>query len=90
MMNVKYTRADTARWLLVLDVAATIVLLASATALVWNAYASGQAAGTGAADAGRLALWNMLTSLAFFMGAFAWLFARFFKGRFAEINTPWA
>ena len=90
MMNANYTKAQTQRWLLVLDVTATLILLGSATLLIWNAHAAGLAAGTGAVDAGRIPMWNMLTALAFFMGAFAWLFGRFFKDRLVEINSPWA
>jgi hypothetical protein len=91
MMNVKYEKQDVQGWLLALDVVVTVVLVVSATLLIYNSYMAGAllgAAGESTA-AQRLRYWRMMTNVAFLTGSLAYLFGRYFKDRFAELHNPW-
>lgn len=91
MMNAKYEKRDIQSWLLLLDVAVTLIMLGSAFLLVYNAFLAGQklGAGIGSTAEQRMHYWAMMTSIAFLVGSLAYLFSRYFKDRFAEINNPW-
>jgi hypothetical protein len=91
MMNVKYGKRDVKAWFLVLDLAVTLVLLSSLFLLVYNAYLAGATLGDSLISTGeqRRHYWAMMTAIAFLVGSLAYLFGRYFKDRFAEINNPW-
>ena len=90
-MNVKYEKRDVKTWLLLLDVAVTLILLASMFLLVYHAYVAGAQLGGGGRSTAeqRDHYWSMMTSVAFLVGSLAWIFGRYFKDRLAEVNNPW-
>ncbi|MDX1612160.1 MAG: hypothetical protein R3185_07305 [Candidatus Thermoplasmatota archaeon] len=91
MMNAKYEKQDVKTWLLLLDVAVTLIMLGSAFLLIYNSYMAGAklADGLGSTPEQRAHYWTMMTSIAFLVGSLAYLFGRYFKDRFAEVNNPW-
>ncbi len=90
MMNTKYEKQDVKGWMLLIDVVVTLVMIASAVMLVYNAYLAGAKLGAGVAGAEqRMHYWTMMTSVAFLVGSLAYLFGRYFKDRLAEVHNPW-
>ena len=91
MMNAQYEKRDVKTWLLLLDVTVTLVLLASMFLLIYHSYMAGQSLGGALVSTAeqRAHYWAMMTSVAFLTGSLAYLFARYFKDRFAEVNNPW-
>lgn len=91
MMNVKYEKRDVKAWLLLLDVTITLVLLASLSLLIYHSYVAGVMLGSGEGSTAeqRDHYWAMMTSVAFLVGSLSYLFGRYFKDRFAEVNNPW-
>ncbi len=91
MMNVKYEKQDVKGWLLLLDIVVAIVLVTSTALLVYNSWMAGAklAEGLGSTPEQRMHYWAMMTSVAFLVGSLSYLFGRYFKDRFAEVNNPW-